>query len=99
MLLLALLAGCATREGLPHCFDCGTVRSVEVINPDTGQAAGAGTLGGSPGRNYRVTIDMDNGSTRSVVVTDYAGVDRGMRVRVIRGREIEVVDPADETEP
>ena len=102
VLLLALLAGCATPQARPHCFDCGTVRSVDVMSAP-GQVAVPGTLGdsarGSPGRSYRVTVDMDNGGIKTVVVMDYVGIDRGTRVRVLRGGEIEVIDPADDAEP
>lgn len=131
-LLLFAGYGCAGpgRVANSSCVECGTVRTVDLINQGDGRTSGAGALmgaviggvvghqfgsgrgqdaataagavGGAMAGNeverqnnaarsfYRVTVDMDSGTTQSVNVIDARGLERGDRVRV-RGRDLELI--------
>jgi outer membrane lipoprotein SlyB len=76
-----------------HQFGSGRGNDAATV----GGAVAGGVVGhqaekkANAGSYYRITIDMDRGSTREVNVADAAGLHSGDRVRVV-GKNLERVD-------
>ena len=66
------------------CAQCGVVESVKTAGAETAK----GVTDSTP---YRVSIRMDDGSTRSIALPSAAGYAVGDRVRVLRGSRLERV--------